>query len=592
MTGDEATAWLEDLGLCLFLPRHAQLPAPAPSFVEAVHGAASAAPPGAALEHASEFTSRLVDERRIIPLNLLGTYSEQADFLITPEVLPWVAAVRGDRQWSTMPVGRTSPLVVRTWQVLDQEGEATAVQLRALLGRELTEAAVLRALIELWTTVRAMPVYKAGEPARWTLLKHRFPTQLATAANTGQGTALSALLSIYLRSAVAATAEEAEIFLSPLTARSRIREVIHGMMAARQFGSMSVGSQTLLFVEGSLPENLPVEEEAPAAVPAIAAPAERIQRAPKPPFRKQFQDKRRPPRRYDAPRGPRASFAERPQKGTPAKPWQRRPGFGRPVQPVREEGSTTKPKPIAGGEKRSSTGSRSWARKERRPGSDGAKRPGAKPWQRPSAFERRDRPAREGRSSTESLPGRPAEKRPGAKPWQRRPAFDPRNRPTREGQRPSAGSRPGPPAEKRPGAKPWQRRPGVSPGGHREDRRPFDRDRRPRTEGENRSGQKAGQKSGFRPSGPRSFGPKKPGSKRFTGPRPPFPPKREGAPAGTRGPGRGRPAGFGKPQRREGSRPPVARGKKIEGQVGKKFRKASPGERNPRKNRSQEENPE
>ena len=51
-----------------------------------------------------------------------------------------------------------SPLVIRTWQVLDREGEATAVELRETLGRELTEAAVLRALIELWTTVRAMPV--------------------------------------------------------------------------------------------------------------------------------------------------------------------------------------------------------------------------------------------------------------------------------------------------------------------------------------------------------------------------------------------------------------------------------------------------
>ncbi|MGA8529796.1 MAG: hypothetical protein WB622_08780 [Acidobacteriaceae bacterium] len=616
LTADEATTWLGDLGLCLFLPRHAQLPAPAPSFVEAVHGSASAAPPAAALAHATELAMRLVDERRAVPLNLLGTYSEQADFLITPEVLPWVAAVRGDRQWNAAPGGRSAPLVVRTWEVLDREGEATAVQLRGLLGRELTEAAVLRALVELWTTVRAMPVYEAGAPTRWTLLKNRFPAQLTTGANTAQTTALSALLSIYLRSAVAATAEEAEVFLSPLTARSRIREVIHGMMAARQFGSMSVSSKTLLFVEGSLPEDLPVEEE--TTIAAAPATGEKVRRTPKPPFRKEFPDKRRPSRPAgELRRGPRPSFGNRPEKREGAKPWQRRPAFGGPERPAREERPAAESRPPRG-EQRPSTGFRPAAR--------GENRPGGKPWQRRPAFRGPERPPREERPAAAAHPTPGSEKRPstgfrpaargenrqGAKPWQRRPAFGGPDRPARA-ERPSDESRPGPrdekrpptgfrPAardEKRPGAKPWQRRPAAGSsdrGGER--RRPFEREgaeRRPRPASERRPGQRFGQRTGqkpsFRPSGPKSFERKAPGAKPFTGPRPKFPPKREDR-SGPAGSADRRPPRFGKPQRREGSGRPVTKAGRFKPRTNKNFRKPGLNKENPRKNRTQEEKPE
>ena len=101
LTLDDAARWLDDIGLCLFLPRHTQLPAPAPSFVEACLGEPSITPPAASIDLATELASRLVAERRAVPLNLLGTFSEQPDFLITPDVLRWAAAVRGDRQWKS-----------------------------------------------------------------------------------------------------------------------------------------------------------------------------------------------------------------------------------------------------------------------------------------------------------------------------------------------------------------------------------------------------------------------------------------------------------------------------------------------------------
>jgi hypothetical protein len=437
LTYDDAASWLDETGICLFLPRHTQLPAPAPSFVEACLGTQSVTPPASAIAPAMDLAIRLVDAGRAIPLNLLGGFSEQPDFLITPEVLPWVAAVRGERQWKTGPGNRSAPIVVRAWEALDQHGAQTAVEIQNVLGRELTEAAVLRALVELWTTLRAVPAYTAGEPTRWSLLKDRYPSQLATGANTAQPTALSALISLYLRSAVAATGEETEIFLSPLTARSRIRDVVHGMTAARQVATMSVGTNTLLFVEGSLPETLPVEEVSPAGeTPAAAPQHDREQREA---IRKGPREERgarpregRPPRREFRPAagfGGKKTFGDRPRPAGAPRPFVKRdgpPGDGKPQdrkfpprfaagsgggdRPARPAGDRpAKPwqKPAGGAFRPAARGDRpAFPRREGAAG--GAKRP----WQR----ERPEgRPRREDRGGAESRPPRTF----GAKPFDR-----------------------------------------------------------------------------------------------------------------------------------------------------------------------------
>ena len=454
-TYDDAAAWLEETGLCLFLPRHAQLPAPAPSLVEATMGAPGTTPAAGAVAAGMELAARLIDAGRAIPLNLLGTYSEQPDFLIAPEVLPWVAAIRGDRQWKTAPGGRAAPIVLRTWEALERQGAQTAVEVREILGRELTEAAVLRALIELWTSLRALPAYTPGEPTRWSLTKDRYAAQLATGASTAQPTALSALLSLYLRSAVAATAEEAEVFLSPLTARSRIREVLHGMTAARQFGTMSVGSQTLLFVEGSLPETAPEAEAAlaPAAGEASPAlPAKGHGREPRE-ARKDFRGQRRGEPRSEPRSGPRFEPGSEPRSGPRSERGSER-GFERPrdLRPPRREF-----RPGAGARKEAERGGgpgregrpsrpfdkkRVWQPRERKPGFAGAggEREG----------ERRGRGAGKG-GAEKGGAGAGAR---GARPWQKRGAGE------RTGGKPGAGEFRGRSREGREGRRPFPAREG------------------------------------------------------------------------------------------------------------------------------------
>ena len=568
-TFDAAAQWLDDIGFCLFLPRHTQLPAPVPSFVEACLGAQSITPAPAAIAEATELLTRLVGERRIVPLNLLGTFAEQPDFLVTPEVLPWVAAVRGDRQWKTAPGGRTSPIVLRTFEALDREGELTAIEVREIVGREITEAAALRALMELWTGLRAMPIAAQGEPTRWTLLKNRFAAELATGANTAQTTALSALLSLYLRSAVAATAEEVEIFLSPLTARSRIREVLHGMMATRQIASTPVASHTQLFVEGSLPETAAAPEpEPPRQIPAQPLSAA----VPKPPARKGPR-----PTRWELPaREPRPPADQSP-------PWQKKPAAAHRPQTAsdRQRGAT---KPSEGKRQGFTRGF------GQRSGGSGPRpgKAGAKPWQRRSDSFRpkpfRDRPGRpENREAPSDRPmpeGRPGPTdRPARKaPWRgnnARPAPFGKNRKA-EGDRPRSTDRP---ARKAPwrgnSARPapfGKNRKAEGDRPRREQPRgpvPFSKDRRSEGQGQaRRPWRDRPAPRGDRPQGTPSPGETRPARPpRTFRPGKPFAGK-PGRPA-SRGPRPGRPG------------PPK-----------NNFRKPSPEERKPRKNRSQEETPE
>jgi len=289
LTLEDAENWLAQHPLCLFLPRRSQLATPAPSFVEACLGGAQATPDGAAIERAHALLSRLTAAGSVVPLNLLGAVSEQPDFLAYPEALPFVICLRADGDWKHAPQRlsghRVSPLVLELWKFLDKDGGLTGEEARTALGREVTEAAVLRALCELWQGLRISPVFGAtGEAARWELLRIRHRDALSTAAATGQVTALSLLVSMYLQSVYAATSEEIEIFLSPLASRSRVREAVRGLSATRQILSLSMDAQTYFFLEGGLPEFA----ELPAGSAATIEPVMRTEEADRPKFPPRF----------------------------------------------------------------------------------------------------------------------------------------------------------------------------------------------------------------------------------------------------------------------------------------------------------------
>ncbi len=289
LTLDDAERWLRETPLCLYLPRYQHMPVPAPSFVEAVAGRSNITPTPDEIAAASHMLARLVASGAVIALNLFGAapgigissfVGEHPDFIATPEALPYLYALQPERNPKRPPTtvggARVSPLAAEAYKVLEREGALTTIELRSRLGREVTEAAVLRSLAELWHTMRVVPVPAENGPegAHWELLSARHRRELNMGSTQSQGTALSILASFYLQSAVAATGEQVEIFLSPLASRSRIRDVVHGLSATRQLASFPLNGEEQFYVEGTLPEI--AEEEETAATP-LAGAAETIQ---------------------------------------------------------------------------------------------------------------------------------------------------------------------------------------------------------------------------------------------------------------------------------------------------------------------------
>jgi hypothetical protein len=575
LTLEDAERWLAQHPLCLFLPRRAQLPAPAPSFVEACLGSTQATPDPAAIEHAQALLARLTAAGTVVPLNLLGTASEQPDFLATREALPFVISLRAEADWKRAPQTssgrRVSPLVIELWKLLDEKGSLTAEQARDALGRELTEAAVLRALAELWQGLRISPVYgEQGQPARWEMMQLRHKDALTTAAGTGQVTALSLLVSMYLQSVYAATSEEIEIFLSPAASRSRAREAVRGLSATRQIHSLSMGAQTYYFLKDGLPEFATVvvaEAEEPAAELPAARPRKREHPLTPPPGAIESKPETRP----EAPaarggwqRPQRAGgekFRPRPQgderhsaaAGGP-RPW-RPKETADPSAPLRSGRDDKEREARPGGFRRAATSPR--------PGASGEGRPPFKPRSGPPRTGGAP-PRREGSEGRPSFKPRSGPPRTGGAPPRRegsegRPSFKPRSGPPRTGGapprregsegRPSFKPRSGPP---RTGGAPPRRDSG-------EGRPPF----KPRS-GPPRAGGAPPRREGsagrppFKPrSGPPRAGGAPPRREGGAG-RPPFKP-RSGPPRAGGAPPR-RDSGEGRPPFKPRSGPPRAGG--------------------------------
>ena len=258
LTLEDARTWIEETGLCLFLPRRQFSSSIAPSFVEAVAGHQNATPDPRHVHLSEELLVRLELNDVAVRLNLLGQPGEHPDFVVASWVLPYVYALRGDRDWRRSPQltgsRQVSPLAIQAYKHLEA-GDATIAELKHALGREVSEVAVVRAITELWQQLRIIPVIAApGSPAKWQLLRHRFQKAIAEGASTSQVTAISVLASIYLQAVIAASMEEVELFLAPLTARSKVREVLRGLLATRQVHTISLGHAPHFYVAGTLPE--------------------------------------------------------------------------------------------------------------------------------------------------------------------------------------------------------------------------------------------------------------------------------------------------------------------------------------------------
>ncbi len=246
LTLEAARDFLNEHGLVLFAPR--PLGAPAPSLVEATVGEPKPAATAADMQTARTLVARLVGEGSAVPLNLLGSPGDLPDFVVSAAAFPFVFTLRGDKGWKRPPetsgAVKVTPLGLRVYEVLSERGAMPVADIVSEIGREVTDSAIARSLNELWSMLRVIPVLQQGEgETLWELTTTRYLKAIKAGANAGQPTALSALVSLYLGQALIASEEEIASFLSPLTARSRVRDVLHGLVAGRQLSEACARGQ-------------------------------------------------------------------------------------------------------------------------------------------------------------------------------------------------------------------------------------------------------------------------------------------------------------------------------------------------------------
>jgi hypothetical protein len=496
LTGEDAQAWLNAIYFCTLResPRLMALP----SLGAALGG--SPQPTRESAKAVDSIAARLVDDHAAALV-----LWDDVEMLVGAEALPFVFGLAGERELKKPPAG--TPLAQEVWREM-HNGSKTVAEIARAVGGEVTAGAVRRALQELWRVLRVLPLAAGmSEDVRWEVATEGWAEAVRAGVGMSQVTALSALVTIYLHCAVAATEEEVERVLAPLASRARVQEVMRGLHSARQLQMVGVGHNSYYTLTESAAVELAAaaddrERELLAAARAAAGVAKEVARPAGP-----KRSEERGPRKEWKPRE-RGSFAKPGERkpwvkresgasGGERKPWVKREGaprsFGKSSGPgqerkpwVKRDGSA------AGGERKpwvkregsaSAGGARPWQKREGG-AKPFAKRGGppsdrAKPWQKregsESAAERKPWIKREGGAkpfAKRSGPG--GERKPwvkregGAKPFAKRSGPGGERKPwvKREGSGASAGG--AKPWQKREGgAKPWQKREDSASGGER-----------------------------------------------------------------------------------------------------------------------------
>jgi len=251
-TLEDAAAFLESVGLCLMYP--VRQPLVAPTFLGAYTGADQDLPtaqqafrdPRAAEAH--ELLVRLLRQRLAYEANVEG----EGTLLLSPETFPYFYALVGDhspkKDLRDDPAGRKiPPLTQDTFAVIQREGPISKRRLGDMLGGAPSEAALDRALTELWSRLRITRVdYRPEDGVMWDVLYRWSPEAVREGVRLSVGEGMSALVSKYLDAVVAAEQSEVEAFFQPLVARSRVKELVHALLAARQLSFVQAGRKTLI----------------------------------------------------------------------------------------------------------------------------------------------------------------------------------------------------------------------------------------------------------------------------------------------------------------------------------------------------------
>ncbi|HUQ50029.1 MAG TPA: hypothetical protein VM056_04880 [Terriglobales bacterium] len=489
-TVDDAREFLHSVGYCLLYPLRPAVIAPV--FIGAFTGTDHKLPTAKQAfldpraKEAEGLKVRLLREQSAFEV----AFGEDGTLLVAAAEFPFFYALMGERNPKQPPSAGTrgeKALLTHAFEMIQAAGPITERDLRKRLGESVSDVALARTLHELWSQLRIVRIDEGETAETWDVLYRWAPEVINQGKQISAAEALSALVSKYLETCVAAELKDVEDFFGHVVPRSRVADVVRALQGAREVSFTQVHGKTLL-------RNSPrvSEEEKVAQATAMAAVNAAHKAFPKRPWQKRADGaKSEAWKRY----GPRGDADSRPPRGEGFKP--RAAGFAK--KPFGDKPSGDKP----------------WKR-------SGPPREG-KPWQKPSAsvdakpWAKSSGP-REGRPFQKSGPAR------GDKPWQK--SGPPRgDKPWQKSGSPR-GNKPwqksGPPRE---GASPESRGPrtdrpwAAKSSGFKSDRppfkRPFSKDSSSGSRFEKPFGKKPFEKKPFekKPFGQKTFGQKAFGKK-------------------------------------------------------------------------------
>ena len=252
LTIEEARAFLDEVGFCLMYPQRPALLVP--TFIGAFVGSEDRLPgwqhafkdPRAT--EAMELMVRLLRERTAFEANL---FDENNGFLVAASVFPYFYALMGERNPKQAPKpGSRSPysaLACDAFELIARDGPVSKQKMQEVLGGSVSLAALDGALGELWSKLRITRVdYKASEGSVWDVLYRWAPDAVKEGVGLSVQEALTALLSKYLDSVIAIEQAELEIFFGNFIARSKIKDAVNALLAARELSFIHVSGRSML----------------------------------------------------------------------------------------------------------------------------------------------------------------------------------------------------------------------------------------------------------------------------------------------------------------------------------------------------------
>jgi hypothetical protein len=254
-TIEEARAFVEAVGFCLMYPVRPSVPVP--TFIGAFVGSDNRLP---ALRQAysdpralaaTDLMVRLLRERTAYEANLV---EEDNAFLIAASAFPFFYALVGERNPRLAPKqgprSPYSPLACDAFDLIVRDGPISKLKLQETLGKSISIPALDKALGELQAKLRITRVdYKAAEGGSiWDVLYRWAPDAVKEGVGLSVQQALSALLSKYLDCVVAADQSELEAFFGKFVARSRVKEAVNALLAARELSFIHVSGRSMLHI--------------------------------------------------------------------------------------------------------------------------------------------------------------------------------------------------------------------------------------------------------------------------------------------------------------------------------------------------------